>query len=115
MDTIISLVFYIAGSYAMGKIGEKFGIGVMWQYFVPIYNMVLLCQCARVSPFWIIGVLVPFVNLGVIVYIYGTLGKQLGKNFWFAGLGTFLFGLSVFIMAFDDSRPVNTPPVLPQS
>ncbi|HWR30760.1 MAG TPA: DUF5684 domain-containing protein [Negativicutes bacterium] len=107
MSMIPSLLFYLISSYAMSKIGAKFNIGSTVQYFIPFYNLVLICRCAQISAWWVLGLFIPLLNLGVIVYLYGTLGKQLGKNFWLYGLGSFLFGITIFIMAWDNSRPVS--------
>lgn len=110
MDTVLLLVMYCIFSYSSGKIGEKFYIGLMGEYFIPIYGQVLLCKCAQISPWWILGMFVPVVNLAVIVYIYGMLAQRLGKSFWVNGLGALVFCISVFIMAWDDSRPVDVLP-----
>lgn len=108
MEFILPLIMYLIGSYAHAKIGEKFGIGSMVQYFIPVYCHVLICRCAQVSAWWVVGLFVPYVNIAVVVYIYGSLATQLGKNFWINGLGSLVFGIPIFIMAWDKSKPVNT-------
>ncbi|SMD04433.1 DUF5684 domain-containing protein [Sporomusa malonica] len=113
MDIVLPLVMYIVFSYASGKIGEKFHVGSMGQYFIPIYSQLLLCKCAQISLWWVLGMFVPIVNLAVIVYIYGTLAQRLGKSFWVNGLGSLIFCITVFIMAWDDSKPVNALPPAP--
>ncbi|HWR39288.1 MAG TPA: DUF5684 domain-containing protein [Patescibacteria group bacterium] len=114
MDTVFLIVSYLAVAYASGKVGEKFQVGVMWQYFIPIYGIILICRCARVSPWWLLGLFVPLLNLAVVVYVYGSLARQLGKNFWLNGLGALVFCLPIFFMAWDSSRPVQSlPPGLP--
>ena len=108
MENILPLIMYLVGSYAHAKIGEKFGIGSMIKYFIPVYSNVLICRCAQVSAWWVLGLFVPYVNIAVVVYIYGSLATQLGKNFWINGLGSLVFGIPIFIMAWDKSKPVNT-------
>ena len=113
---IVWLVMYFICSYAMGKIGKKFAIGTMALYFIPVYNLVLTCRCAGVSPWWVLGLFVPVINIAVIVYIYGSLAERLGKNFWLNGIGSLILCIPLFIMAWDGSRPVKQleQPGLPQ-
>lgn len=114
MEFIFALVLYFVICYVMAKIGKKFKIGSMGQYFIPLYGQVLICRCARVSPWWILGMLIPYVNIAVNVYVNGSLAKLLGKSFWLNGLGSLILGIPLLIMAFDKSRPIETlTPILP--
>lgn len=110
MDIIFAIVIYIVVCYAAAKIGEKFRVGSMLQYFIPVYNWVLICKCAKVSPWWLVAMFIPYVNLVVTVYIYGTLAERLGKNFWLNGIGSLFFCIPLFIMAWDKSMPVDALP-----
>lgn len=105
MSNILFVVMYLIHSYAMAKIGKKFGIGTPVAFFIPIYNFILACRCAGVSAWWTLGLFVPFVNLAVIVYVNGKIAKRLGKNAWLFGFGALLFGLSAYVMAWDKSMP----------
>ncbi|HWR41347.1 MAG TPA: DUF5684 domain-containing protein [Patescibacteria group bacterium] len=106
-DTIYMVVLYLIVSYTGAKTGEKFRIGAMQEYFIPIYGQVLLCKCARISPWWVLGMFVPLVNLVACVRIYGKLAQCLGKNFWLYGLGSF-FLIPMLIIALDSSKPVDS-------
>lgn len=107
MEAIFSFIWYLAFSYAMAKIGQKFSVGKFWHYFIPLYNMVLLCRCAGASPLWLFGLCLPIVNFAVVIYLYGRIAARLGKNFWLYGVGSLVLGLGVYIMAWDNSRPVE--------
>lgn len=102
---IIWVILYLISSYAMAKIGEKFAIGSIGKYFIPIYNLVLACRCAGISAWWTLGVFVPFAGVAVYAYIFGNIAKRLGKNAWLFGFGSLVF-LPVLVMAWDSSRPV---------
>jgi hypothetical protein len=108
--TIVLLViaaFYLFSAYVHHRIGLKFGIGTFGEYCIPVYNLVLLSRCAGISPWNLLWLLVPLANLGFAVYLWGNLARKLGHNFWLYGLGIFLFGIPVLILAFDDSRPAS--------
>ena len=107
MQEIFFMLMYLLSSYAAAKVGKKFGVASTWQYFIPIYNHVLLCRCAKISGWWVIGTIVPVINFAVLVYIYGSLAKQLGKNFWLYGIGGLIFCSTLFIMAWDKSQPLK--------
>jgi len=96
---------YVFGAYVLYRIGNKFGVGSFGEYCIPVYNYVLLCRCAEIPPVHLLWLLVPFVNLGFIVFLWGTLSTKLRHNFWTFGLGMFLFSIPAFILAFDKSRP----------
>jgi hypothetical protein len=111
MDAVL-LIFFALGLYfflafVQFRIGQKFSIGTFGEYCVPIYNMVLLCRCAGVSPWSIIGLCIPYLNIGFSVYIFGHLARRLGQNFWVFGiLITVLAWIPLLILAFDSSSPV---------
>jgi hypothetical protein len=100
---------YVFGAYVLYRIGTKFSIGSFSDYCIPIYNYVLLCRCAGISPWFLWLLLVPVVDLGFIVYLWGTLANRLSHDFWPFGLGMFAFGIPALVLAFDDSAPVDKP------
>ncbi len=104
---LFSAAGYVFGAYVLYRIGGKFGIGSFGDYCIPVYNYVLLCRCAEISPWLLLWLLVPLADLGFIVYLWGTIAKKMGHEFWLYGLGIFLFAIPALILAFDDSRPAG--------
>ncbi len=100
---------YVFGAYVLYRTGRKFGVGSFSDYCIPVYNYVLMCRCAEISPWLLLlaAPLVPLAGFGFIVYLWGTLAKQLGHEFWLFGLGMFLFGIPALVLAFDESKPVG--------
>jgi hypothetical protein len=98
---------YVFGAYVLYRIGAKFGVGSFGEYCIPVYNHVLLCRCAEISPWRLLWLLVPLANIGFIVYLWGTLAKKLGHDFWLFGLGMLLVGIPALFLAFDDSKPAG--------
>lgn len=109
---VFGLGLHLLMSWVLFRVGQKFGIGTFWQWCIPIYNIYLLCQCAEITPLWIIGFFVPIVGLVAGVYLWGVIAARLGKDFWVWGLLCGLLGIPVLVLAFDDSEPVADP-VLP--
>jgi type IV pilus assembly protein PilM len=101
----IAIWFFI--SYTLYRIGKKFQIGSFWGYCIPIYDIYLICKCADV-PLWnIVGLFIPILNIYCCVNIWGSIAERLGKSYWLYGIATLLFGIPVLILAFDGSYPVG--------
>ncbi|MCO5253802.1 MAG: DUF5684 domain-containing protein [Bacteroidetes bacterium] len=98
---------------SMWKVFEKAG-KPGWAAIVPIYNLVILLEIVRKPIWWIILLLIPFVNLIVIIILYIELAKVFGQGGGFA-VGLILLGIIFIpILAFGDAKYVvadnnNTP------
>jgi hypothetical protein len=106
---LIFLAVYLFCCWILSRLGRKFQVGSFGTFCIPFYNLYLLCQCARITPLWILGFFVPILNLVPAVYLWGTLAARLGKDFWLWGILTGLFGIPALFLAFDDSMPVANP------
>ncbi|MCB1734357.1 MAG: protein kinase [Gammaproteobacteria bacterium] len=116
---IIALWIYVGLAYLKFRIGRKFGVGQFWQYLVPIWDNILLCQAAGISVWWAMGLVAAnaaaqymeagvgqlIFNLaaaGIAGFIFGTIARRLGQNFWlYLVLTTVLLVLPSVIMLFD--------------
>ena len=43
------LGFYLFTAYVMYRIGDKFRIGSYLEFLIPVYNVMLLCDCAGIT------------------------------------------------------------------
>lgn len=128
-----SLAALFAIAYVLYRIGRKFKVGSFGGFLIPVYNILLLCDCAQISRWFSIGIFFPALilvmatALGIFfmgpliflfklstplivfatnVYLWGCIAERLGKNFWLWGICTPLFcGLPILVLAFDDSVP----------
>lgn len=50
---------YIFAAYVFSRLGEKFRIGSFLQFLIPFYNVMLLCDCARISRWFTVAVIAP--------------------------------------------------------
>lgn len=100
---------YLFVSWVHYRIGKKFGIGSFGEFCIPIYSWVLLCRCAGLSGWNVLWFFVPLANFVFAVFFWGTIAERLGHSFWGYGLCIFLFGIPVYILAFDSSSYVGEP------
>ena len=81
-----------------------------WAAIVPIYNIVVLLKIVGKPVWWIVGFLIPIVNIIVAILLSLALAKVFGKGTGFA-IGLILLGI-VFIpiLAFSDAQYTAPPP-----
>jgi hypothetical protein len=102
----MAAALYLALTWVLYKLGRKFGVGAFWEYLIPVYNVVLLCRCAGLTPWFTLFMFLPVLNIFVTFLIWGKIAERLGKNMLLWGLLCTLLGLPVLILALDASKPV---------
>jgi len=116
---IFGLGLYLFICFVSFKIGEKFGVGTLFEYCIPIYNGVLLCHCADISGWNVLWLLLPgvffkgqlqlvatLITIIFSVVLWGRIAERMGRSFWQYGLGSALLGIPVLVLAFGSARPV---------
>lgn len=82
---IFGLAAYIFGCYCFYNIYKKLGEPNAWFAWVPILNNWIMYKAGDQSPWWIIGLFIPLVNLVAVVFLiiaFVNILKKLGKNPW---------------------------------
>ena len=75
-----------------------------WAAIIPIYNMIVLLEIAGKPLWWIILLLIPFVNIIVIIIVLVALARNFGKGVGFA-LGLLILPFIFYpILGFGDAR-----------
>ena len=74
-----------------------------WAAIIPIYNFIVLLEIINKPVWWIVLILVPFVNFIIVIIMYLELAKVFGKSTGF-GIGLVLLGVVFFpMLAFGDA------------
>jgi hypothetical protein len=109
---IIIVMFFgilLFSAFIMYKIGKKFEVKKsFWWYIIPVYNMWLVMKPVGLSPWLLLGIFIPYVNIVIGGYVWGQIAKNLGKNEWLYGITIAIIGLPVFILAFDSSKWIES-------
>ena len=100
---IVWLVVAVLMIAAMWKVFSKAG-QPGWASIIPIYNLYVMCKIAGRPGWWVILMLIPFVNLIVIIILCIDIAKSFGNGVGF-GLGLFFLGFIFFpILGFGSAQ-----------
>jgi hypothetical protein len=113
------LAFTILMIAAWWKIFSKAG-QPGWAAIIPIYNWIVWCKIVGRPWWWILLLLIPFVNLIILIILMIDLAKSFGKGVGF-GIGLILLAVIFFpILGFGSAQyqgpsaspgiPVSPPP-----
>ena len=83
---IFGLVFYIYFAICLMQIAKRTNTPNGWMAWIPILNIYLMCKLAGKSGWWIILLLIPFVNIIAVIIIWAEIAKKLGKPAWWGVL-----------------------------
>jgi len=100
---LIYLVFLVVLIAAMWKIFAKAG-KPGWASIVPIYNIVVLLEIVGRPVWWIVMLLIPFVNFVFIFILMIDLAKSFGKGVGFALGLIFISPIFLPILGFGSAR-----------
>jgi chromate transport protein ChrA len=88
--SIVTMVVTVIVMASLWKVFTKAG-QPGWAAIVPIYNVVVLLKIAGKPVWWLILLLVPFVNFVILIIVNISLAKNFGKGAGFA-IGLVLLG-----------------------
>lgn len=101
------VVLWVLSIVALWKVFEKAG-EAGWKSIIPIYNLYELCRIAGRNGLWVLGLLIPFVNIIIALVISIDLAKHFGKDTVFGVVGLWLFSVIGFlILGFGDAKYVG--------
>ncbi len=103
---IIGLLIAVVALIALWKIYTKAG-KPGWASIIPIYNTVVLLEIVGRPVWWIILLLIPFVNIVVAFIVLYDLCKSFGYGVGFLLGMIFLSPIFLLILAFGSARYVG--------
>ncbi|AFD05810.1 DUF5684 domain-containing protein [Solitalea canadensis] len=100
--SLVYLAIVILVIASMWKVFSKAG-KPGWASIIPIYNIIVLLEITGRPLWWIVLMLIPFVNIIVAIIVMIDLAKSFGKGTGF-GIGLILLGFIFFpILGFGDA------------
>jgi hypothetical protein len=106
---ICEIAFIVLMVAAMWKMFSKAG-QPGWAAIIPIFNTYVLCKVAGRPGWWLILLLIPFVNLIIWIILCIDIAKNFGKGAGF-GIGLILLPFIFFpILGFGSAQYQGAPP-----
>jgi hypothetical protein len=100
---VLSLGFAVLLGASMWRIFEKAGLPG-WTSLVPFYNTYLQLKIAGRPGWWMLLLLIPIVNLGILLAICLSMARRFGKSSSF-GIGLAVLSIVYFpLLAFGDAE-----------
>lgn len=100
---IIYLAILIFIIVSFWKVFEKAG-KPGWAAIIPIYNIIVLLEIVGKPAWWVVLMLIPFVNLIVAIIVTNLLSKSFGKGVGFT-IGLLLLSFIFYpILGFGDAK-----------
>jgi len=91
VSTIVGLLIALLVIVAMWKVFTKAG-QPGWASIIPIYNLYVWCKIVGRPWWWILLMLIPFVNFIILIILCIDMAKSFGKGAGF-GIGLALLGI----------------------
>ncbi len=79
---IIMLPIYIYFALTLMVTAKKLEVKNAWFAWIPILNIILLLQCAGLSPWLFLLMFVPFANLIIMIFAYMKIAERRGFESW---------------------------------
>jgi len=100
---VIGLLVALLMIVAMWKVFTKAG-QPGWASIIPIYNLYIWCKIVGRPAWWIILMLIPFVNIIILIILLVEIAKRFGKGVGFA-IGMLILPFIFYpMLAFGDAK-----------
>ena len=100
---VIALAVMVFMLAAMWKVFTKAG-EPGWAVLIPIYNAYIMCKIGGKSGWWVLLMLIPFVNIIIAILLSIAIAERFGKGVGF-GLGLAFLGFIFYpILGFGDAQ-----------
>lgn len=101
-----AIVFIVAGWKIFEKAGER-----GWKVLIPIYNAYITLKLVGRPAWWLLLMLIPWVNFIVSIIVAVDVARAFGKDVIFAILGLVLTPFGALILGFGDAKYQGPSPV----
>ena len=105
---VVELIVFALWIIGMWKVFTKAG-EPGWAAIIPIYNIYILLKIAGKPAWWLILLIIPFVNFLVLIPVSLAVAERFGKSTLF-GIGLWLLPFIFYpLLGFSDARYGGSP------
>jgi hypothetical protein len=103
---VVYLIILVLMIVSLWKIFEKAG-KPGWAAIIPIYNIIVLLEIVNKPVWWIVLLLIPFVNIVILIIVMHRLSLSFGQGAGFTVLLIFLGIVGYPLLAFGNYKYVG--------
>lgn len=85
-SSLLLLLLYVFFSFCLYRLGKALNDDRGWWAWIPILQVFYMLRLARISYWWFIGLVVPFVNVAVAAYVWAQIAIRRGRKWWVGAL-----------------------------
>jgi Family of unknown function (DUF5684) len=109
----VQIIYYLLISYSIFTIAKKLGEQYAWMAWIPILNIILMFRMAKMSLWWLLGLLVPLFNVYVYIKaLHNGVSKRTGHGGWWTAGLVFLSFVFLPLTAFKFKAVDTATPVV---
>ncbi|MEI6222024.1 MAG: DUF5684 domain-containing protein [bacterium] len=108
---IVSFILYVFFGFCLMKMAQKSKTDNGWFAFIPVLNVVLMLQIVRRPVWWILLLLIPFVNFVILVITYMDLAVTFGMSKWIGCVSVFISPLLFILFPYWAFSGVEAKPI----
>jgi hypothetical protein len=85
MDNIVWLIWlglYAYFALTLQTIGNKTGWKETWMAWIPIANLYMMCKIAKRPGWWVVLLLIPFINIVFMMLVWMGIAEARNKPAW---------------------------------
>ena len=79
---VAAILLYGFFGLCLMVLARKLNENRVWWAWVPVLQVLLMLRLGQVSLWWFIALLVPFINVGVAIYVWIRIAGRRSKPWW---------------------------------
>lgn len=83
---ILTIGVYVYLSICLQVIGDRESVEHTWMAWIPVAHVFLMCRMVGASPWTMLLLLIPFVNLGYYALLWMDVSRDMGRPSWWGML-----------------------------
>jgi hypothetical protein len=95
----VLVALYLFFAFCLYRLGQLLGDARAWWAWIPVLQVFFMLKIAQLSYWWFIGLLIPFLNIAVGVYVWIRIAARRAKPWW-VGVLMVVPGVDLAVLAY---------------
>lgn len=106
---IVGLAIYIYAAYCVYTIAKKTNTPNEVLAWIPIANLYLMVKIAKVSMWWLLGLVIPYLNIIAIAYVWWKISEVRNRPGWW-GIVMLISPVNLVLLYFLAFKEASSQP-----